>query len=246
MLPSLHEKIRQVVGPERFVESPRPVALVADEGEISALVKLANIEGFSLLPIGGGTSFPPDYRMDQNTVALVTIRMKTILGINRKNLTLAAESGVTGSDLVPWMEKEGYFVPFFNRVPKSTIGGLISQPRRAGIDASSIGNILLRFQLVLPKGDVVQFGGGTIKDVSGYNMMGLICGARGKFGVITRVIFRVFPKALEQEISERFESPGDLEEGSIPEEPRPIADRLKVLLDPHGVFNSIKFNTEQH
>ena len=78
---------------------------------------------------------------------------------------------------------------------KATIGGIIatnrSGPRRYLY--SSARDLLLGLKAVLPNGDIVAFGGKTVKNVSGYDMTKLMIGSWGALGVITEITTRLLP-----------------------------------------------------
>jgi len=47
---------------------------------------------------------------------------------------------------------------------------------------------------VLPQGEVVRAGGGVLKDVTGYDLAGVLLGSMGRLAVITEVSFRLQPR----------------------------------------------------
>src|SRR5207253_5911265 len=55
---------------------------------------------------------------------------------------------------------------------------------------------LIGIRVALPDGRLATGGGRVVKNVSGYDMMKLHCGALGSLGVIVAASFKVFPKPL--------------------------------------------------
>jgi glycolate oxidase FAD binding subunit len=53
--------------------------------------------------------------------------------------------------------------------------------------------MLLGLKAVSPNGDIVSFGGKTMKNVSGYDMIKLLIGSWGGFGIITEITTKVLP-----------------------------------------------------
>jgi glycolate oxidase len=47
--------------------------------------------------------------------------------------------------------------------------------------------------MVTPTGEIVQLGGKLVKDVTGYNMIGLMVGSEGTLGIFTKVILKLLP-----------------------------------------------------
>jgi glycolate oxidase len=90
--------------------------------------------------------------------------------------------------------------------------GLFYPPDPASLDSSSIGgniatnaggprclkygvtkNYVLGLEVVLPNGDIVHMGGRTLKNKTGFNMVGLFIGSEGMLGVITEATLRLIP-----------------------------------------------------
>jgi len=78
---------------------------------------------------------------------------------------------------------------------QATIGGIIatnsSGPRRYLYNTAR--DLLLGIKAVSPNGDVVAFGGKTVKNVSGYDMTKLMIGSWGALGVITEITTKLLP-----------------------------------------------------
>lgn len=79
---------------------------------------------------------------------------------------------------------------------KATIGGTIacnfSGPRRPYAGAAR--DFVLGMQLINGKGELLHFGGEVMKNVAGYDVSRLQCGALGTLGVILDVSLKVLPR----------------------------------------------------
>ncbi|MFB6240145.1 MAG: FAD-binding oxidoreductase, partial [Gemmatimonadota bacterium] len=59
-------------------------------------------------------------------------------------------------------------------------------------------------------GERLEWGRAVMKDVAGYDMAGLVCGSRGRLGLVARVSFRVWPRP---EVSRLFAPHGAADDG---------------------------------
>ena len=109
---SVKDKIKSIVGKNNFTDSPEdkitysydatplitesPEAIVFPESEeqISDLVKLANSEGFAIVPRGSGTGLSGGSVPAKNSLVVVMTRWNRILEIDPANLTALVEPGV--------------------------------------------------------------------------------------------------------------------------------------------------------
>lgn len=80
--------------------------------------------------------------------------------------------------------------------PSGTVGGALSvgrsDIRRLGY--GPVRDVLLQANYVSDGGDVVQAGGPTVKNVSGFDLCRLLVGARGTLGFVGDVILRTRPR----------------------------------------------------
>jgi len=104
---------------------PRAVVKPKKDKEIKKLVKLANADGLSLIPVSSG---PPRFRGDtvpsQEGAVIVDLSgMKNIEWVNRRNRVCVIQPGVTFGELEPALEKEGLrgLMPLCPKPSKSVI-----------------------------------------------------------------------------------------------------------------------------
>ena len=84
--------------------------------------------------------------------------------------------------------------PYFGST--ATLGGMIATglcgPRRA--HAGAVRDCILGSEIINGKGEYLRFGGKVMKNVAGYDVSRLMCGALGTLGVIMSATLRVIPK----------------------------------------------------
>ncbi len=131
-----------------------------------------------------------------------------IIDYQPRELVLTARAGTTLSEIDAVMDRERQMLafepPHFSEA--ATIGGTVaaglSGPRRPY--AGAVRDFVLGARIVNGAGDDLRFGGRVIKNVAGYDVSRLMCGALGTLGILTDLSFKVLPKPVS-EVSLRFQ-----------------------------------------
>lgn len=165
--------------------------------QISNLLRLANEEGFGIVPRGSGSGLSGGSIPVENSIVVLTNHWDRILEIDENNLSAWVQPGVITAKLHSAVEALGLFYP---PDPGSaaicTIGGNVAE-NAGGLRGLKYGvtkNYVLGMEVVLPNGEVIVTGGKSVKDVAGYSLKDFLIGSEGTLGVITRVLLRLIPK----------------------------------------------------
>ncbi len=177
------------------------VARPGSTAQVAEIVRLANREGFPLVPFGGGTGVAGAITPLRGGVAVDMCRMNRILNVDAQGRTATAEAGAVLGDLNAALARYGLFAghdPY--SVPIATIGGAIST-NGVGYRAArygSMGEQVLGLEVVLPTGDTIRTRA-VPKTSTGPALRHLFIGAEGVFGIVTEATLRVFrePEARE-------------------------------------------------
>jgi glycolate oxidase FAD binding subunit len=195
-----------------------PAALIIQE------LRARRAGGIKSSVTGLGTRPDPDSKAFKK---LGVATLDRILELDRNNFTVKAEAGVPVVELKNWLKKAGFSValPALN----GTLGGAIAAkawpPMR---------DILLGMDVALADGSHLSFGGKTVKNVAGYDVMKLFCGSLGAYGVILTVTLRT-------ESGRDRGEPADAERALPSAQARFTPDeyhrRLKRAFDPENLLN---------
>lgn len=114
-----------------------------------------------------------------------------------ENLTVRVSSGVRASRLTDELGQGGQWLPVSRRGDHQSVGGLVAAARPGRWDEAygPVRRQLLAVELVDHAGTVRRWGRRVVKNVAGYDMPRLVCGSRGRLGVILSATFRVWPDA---------------------------------------------------
>jgi glycolate oxidase len=180
---------------------PRPadnVILVKPAGaeEISEILKLANSDQTPVFVRGGGTGICGGAVPIRDGIVLSTERLDRIEEVDKDNLMVVVESGVTFGDMLKAVEDAGLFFPPHPGAENAHVGGLVAC-NAGGVRAVKFGvirNFVRGLEVVIPTGEILKVGGKLLKNNQGLDLMHLLINSGGILGVITKVIFRLCPK----------------------------------------------------
>ncbi len=172
------------------------VVFPADAAEVCRIVRLADRDRIPIVSRGGGVGYAGGAVPIRGGIVIGMKRMNRILEIDPVDLVAVVEPGVITGDLHDAAAARGLFYPPDPAsLRKSTIGGNIAH-NAGGPRAFKYGvtrQFLLGLDVVLPNGCLISTGGRVVKNASGYDLTGLMCGSEGTLGVITRAILRLLP-----------------------------------------------------
>jgi len=189
-------KVYSYDGTSNWAHKPDVVVFPTETEHVEAVLKLANENRIPVTPRGGGTNLSGGSVPIRGGIALVMTKMNRILSIDSANLSARVQAGVVLMDLQTTLAAEKLFFP---PDPQSflgaTIGGIISE-NAGGPVCLKYGvtkQYILGLKAVLPTGKTLEFGGSTVKNVVGYDLVSLITGSEGTLAVVTEAVLRLIP-----------------------------------------------------
>jgi glycolate oxidase len=184
-------------GTTTWSHAPDVVVLPTTTAQISGVLKLANQNHIPVTPRGSGTNISGGSIPIQGGIVLCTTKMNRVLEINNANLTATVEPGVVLHDFNTLLAKENLFYP---PDPQSfltcTLGGTVAENSGGPlcIKYGVTKQYVLGLEVVLPDGYIMNIGGSTVKNRTGYDLVPLFTGSEGTLGIITKITLRLIPK----------------------------------------------------
>ncbi len=208
-------ELRRVVGDENVLITPEDLIPYSFDGtaalqqmpgcvvfartteQVASILRLANDTKTPIVTRGSGTGLSGGSLPSPDCVVLCTVKMDKILELDRANLTMLVEPGVTTVQIADAADTAGLFYPPDPGSMKiSTIGGNVAE-NSGGLRGLKYGvtrNYVMGMEVVLPNSEVLWTGNKCVKDVAGYSLKDLFIGSEGTLGVITKVLLRLIPK----------------------------------------------------
>jgi len=164
--------------------------------EVSQIMQLASRENIPVTPRGAGTGLSGGAVPVYGGILLSVENMNRILEIDLDNLMVVVEPGVVTNDINEELKKHGlFFAGYPMSLQSCFVGGNVAENAGGGkaIKYGVTGRYITGLEVVLAGGEVVNFGGKCVKDVTGYNLVQLMVGSEGTLGIFTRIIIKLLP-----------------------------------------------------
>jgi glycolate oxidase len=189
---------------------PGLVVLPTTTEQVSAVVRACARARVPFVARGAGSGLSGGALPVSDGVLVVMARMRRILDVDVDNQRITVEPGVTNAEITQAVARHDlYYAPDPSSQVVCTIGGNVAE-NSGGVHCLKYGfttNHVLGMTVVLPDGQVVDFGGAA-HDMPGYDLRGLMIGSEGTLGIATAVTVRLLrvPEAVETCIA-YFDSP---------------------------------------
>ena len=225
----IFRKIKTALDPQN-VANPDKVLPIASVSEKKAsppqdiiplieAVKLANAENKPLNIVGLNTKL----KLKKGNI-LSLKNLNKILDIDKTDYTITIQPSFCMKELEEELKKHNLYLP----VPavKGSIGGVFSAKT-----IPALKDYVTAIEAVMPDGSFISYGGKYVKNTAGYDLIALMCGARGAYGIVTSLTLRLLPyKAQKSEVlpfKRRL--------------PSNVEFKLKKALDPNNILNPFLF-----
>jgi FAD/FMN-containing dehydrogenase len=185
----------------RFRGHPSAVVRPGDAAEVAAVVAVCKKTRAALVPQGGNTGLVGGGVPLAGEIVLSLRRLAGVTDVDPLGGQLSVGAGTTVADVQRAAASAGwsYGVDLASR-DSATIGGTVAT-NAGGLQVLRHGSTrsqLVGFEAVLGTGETVSHMGGLIKDNTGYDLGGLLCGSEGTLGVVTAARLRLVPQSPER------------------------------------------------
>jgi glycolate oxidase FAD binding subunit len=190
----LHHSLTSICGEENVQSSENCCTVSpADADQVSEVLRLANESGIPVNTRGGGTKQtwinPP-----QSGIMLSTHRLNALRDHTWQDMTCTVEAGCTWAAMQQQLAQHGQFVALDPLWPETaTIGGILGANDSGSLRLKYGGlrDLIIGCTVVTADGVVSRSGGKVVKNVAGYDLSKLMCGAFGTLAVVTEMSFRL-------------------------------------------------------
>ncbi len=190
--PYSHDEVAE----EAYAHMPEALVRPGSAEEIAAVIKLANREKIPVTPRGAGSGLSGGAVPVCGGIVLLLDRMNRILEIDPANMMITVEPGVVTNEINQVLKESGlFFAGYPMSLETCFIGGNVAENAGGGkaVKYGVTARYVTGLEVVTPTGEIVRLGGKLVKDVTGYNLIGLMVGSEGTLGIFTKIILKLLP-----------------------------------------------------
>ncbi|HRD78542.1 MAG TPA: FAD-linked oxidase C-terminal domain-containing protein [Hyphomicrobiaceae bacterium] len=176
---------------------PLAVVLPRSTDDVAAVLRYCHTHRIKVVARGAGTSLCGGALPTEDAIVLCVSKMNRVLDVDFQSRTAHLEAGITNLGITAAVSGKGFFyAPDPSSQLACTLAGNLAM-NSGGAHCLKYGvttNNVLGLKMVMMDGRVVEIGGAHL-DAGGYDLLGLIVGSEGQFGIITEATVRILRSA---------------------------------------------------
>ncbi len=171
-----------------------PLAVLPETtSQVSKILKCCHKNSIPFVARGSGTGLSGGAVAEEETLLVITSRMREILAIDLENQTIKVQPGVINSWVTNAVKGDGfYYAPDPSSQIICSIGGNVAE-NSGGVHCLKYGvtsNHVMEIEVVLPNGEVTTLGG-PINEPAELDLRGAFIGSEGTLGIATSITLRL-------------------------------------------------------
>lgn len=160
------------------------------------LIEIVNTHS-GLQPFGGGSK-PALSALFDGATGVDMRGLSGILAYDPNEYTFTARAGTAVSEIIDALAEKGQYLPFDPLFVQdgATLGGTVAA-NTSGSGRFRYGGVrdfILGVRFVDGNGRIVNGGGKVVKNAAGFDLPKFMTGSLGRYGILTEITFKVFPK----------------------------------------------------
>jgi glycolate oxidase len=164
--------------------------------DVAAVLKFANARKVPVTARGAGRGYVGGCVPKRGGIVVSFARMNRVLEINPVDAVGVVQPGVITGEFQAAVGKLGLcYPPDPASLKECSLGGNVATnaggPRCLKYGVTR--NYVLGLQVALADGTLVRVGGRTVKNKSGFDLVGIFVGAEGLLGLVTEITLRLLP-----------------------------------------------------
>jgi glycolate oxidase len=180
-----------------YRQMPLAVVLPHTTEEVSKVLRYCRQNRIKVVPRGAGTSLSGGALPAEDAIVVGVSKMNRVLDVDYENRAIRVQTGITNLAISEAVSAQGFFyAPDPSSQLACTLAGNLAM-NSGGAHCLKYGvttNNVLGVQIVMMDGEIVELGGPHL-DAEGYDLLALVIGSEGQFGIITEATVRILRKA---------------------------------------------------
>ncbi|WP_394137747.1 FAD-binding oxidoreductase [Cytobacillus oceanisediminis] len=160
--------------------------------DVQLVVQYAHKHAIPLVPYGAGSGLEGQAIPINKGISINFEKMNRIVSFRPEDMMVTVQPGITRLQLNEQLNRHGLFFPV-DPGADATIGGMAAT-NASGTAAVRYGTMrdqVLKLEIVLPDGRLIQSGSLAKKSSSGYHLNGMFVGSEGTLGIFTEITLKL-------------------------------------------------------